>query len=436
MRVSGAAVRDQNGRVVRIDPLPVFRRRIVVLLLLLLLLACVALGGWFVAAPALPHAGTSVVEPPANLDAMRVTANPGATPAALPRASDATMPVALSAQPGMASGAGHAAGRCGVDQAPVYADPVPEEDGGIRGWPVLTKPAGVGYIGAQRRVDAALRATGDPFDAGVADALNVGDLRTPDDRLAAVVQDAMAGDDPRLYALAFSVCNGVEMVAAPGMPGAPPAAGEAGRRSCARLDPQRWAARDPGNAVPWLYALGRADAAGDRDSQREALRQLGTTSRFQMSFGAAAAAVARVQPASDDDLAGQTVLVMQAVPFQLWPPFSGITIRCKDKAGGDAAMVATCEHVADVLFDHSDGMMPRAVGASIHKLATGDGTRLDRAHAEHKALAEKWGTQVAEEADSPTCEHARHFLRHFILVGKVGEVEAMNQEIAARAAAF
>jgi len=433
MRVSVAAVRDQNGHVVRIHPLPVIRRRFAVLLLLSL--ACLALGGWIVVAPALPQGATSVVEPAANLDAMRVGASPGATPAVPRSASDATMLVAR-AQPVAASGAPRAAGRCGEDQAPVYSDPVQEEDPNIRGLPELTKPAGVGYTGAQRRVDAALRATGDPFDAGVADALNVGELRTPDDRLAAVVQDAVVGDDPRLYALAFSACNGVGMVAAQSMPDAPPAAGEAGRRSCAQLDPRRWAARDPGNAVPWLYALERADASGDRDSQREVLRQLGTTSRFQMSFGAAAAAVARVKPANDDDLAGQTVLVMQAVPFQLWPPFQGMTIRCKDKAGGDAAMATTCDHVADVLFDHSDEMLPRMVGASLHKLATGDATRLDRAHAEQKALAEKWGTQVAEEADSPTCEHARRFLRHFILVGKVGEVEAMKQEIASRAAAF
>jgi hypothetical protein len=99
-------------------------------------------------------------------------------------------------------------------------------------------------------------------------------------------------------------------------------------------------------------------------------------------------------------------------------------------------MVATCEHVADVLFDHSDGMMPRAVGASIHKLATGDATRVDQALTERKALIGKWGQQLADDADSPTCEHARRLLRHFILVGKLGEVEAMKQEIAARTAAF
>lgn len=432
--MSGAAVRDQNGRVVRIVSLPVFRRRIVVLLSLSL--ACVALGGWFVAAPALPRAGAPVIEPPASLDATRARPDAGAAPAALRHANDATMPIASSAQPDAASGSGHDAGRCGEDQAPVYSDAVPEEDADTRGLPELTKPAGVGYTGAQRRVDAALRATGDPFDAGVADALNVGELRTPDDRLAAVVQDAVVGDDPRLYALAFSICNGIGTVLQPGVPGALPAVGETGQRSCARLDPRRWAARDPGNAVPWLYALERADAAGDRTGQREALQQLASTSRFQMSFGTAAAAVARVQSPSDDDLAGKTFLVMQAVPFQLWPPFTGLTLRCKDKAGGDAAMAATCEHVADVLFDHSDGLLPRAVGASIHKLATGDATRVDQALTERKALVGKWGQQLADDADSPACEHARRLLRHFVLVGKVGEVEAMKQEIAARIAAF
>lgn len=398
----------------------------------MLSLACVALGGWLVVAPALPKAGPVAVEPPTNLDAMRDLPGRGAASPTPRRASDATLLAALPVQPAVAGGAEKPVGRCGEDQAPAYADPLPEEDGGMRARPVLAKPAGVGYTGAQRRVDAALRATGDPFDSAVADALNVDNLRTPDDRIAALVQDALSADDPRLYALAFSVCKNAEAPPMPDMPGAARAAGEPGMRACSRLDPRRWAGRDPGNAVPWLYALERADVADDRVGQHEALQQLGTTSRFQMDFGATAAAVARLHPADDSDLTGQTFLVMQAAQFELWPSFSGITTRCKDKAGGDAAMAAICEHVADVLFDHSDSMLTRSVGASVHKLATGDASRLDRAHAERKELADKWAARVSDGVDAPPCDRARRFLQHFVLVGKVGEVEAMRKEIASR----
>jgi len=412
----------------------VYRRRIV--LLLVLSLACAAGGGWVLVAPALLVKGAVVAAPTAALDGRPVAAAVVADPAGARPLNDAAMQAGAPASTGAASGAVRASARCGQDQAPVFADTGSDEDGAVRGSPVQARPAGVGYLGAQRRVDAALRSTGDPFDTAVADTLNVGDLRTPGDRLAALVQDAITGDDPRLYALAFSTCHLGQVQSPPIVQGTPPEAVEAGLRACARLDPHRWAARDPGNAAPWLYALEHADAADDRAGQREALQQLGATSRFDMGFGAAAAAVARVHAPDDADLAGQTDLAMQAVTFELWPSFIGVTQRCKDKAAGDAAMVTTCEHVADVLYAHSDGIMPRVVGASIHKLATGDATLLDRARAEHQDLAEKWGAQVQAGVDAPACDHARSLLHHFVLAGKVGVVEAMKQEIAARAVPY
>lgn len=403
----------------------------------MLLLACVAsLGGWLVVAPALPAAGATVVEPPANLDPPHAASGHDMASAAPRRASDAAMLAAVPASGVAASGIAKSGSRCGDDQAPVYADPVPDEDGVIRAWPAQTRPAGVGYTGAQRRVDAALRATGDPFDAAVADALNVGDLRTPDARLAAVVQDAVTGDDPRVYQLAFTACQGAQMQQVAVFAGGPPVAGEAGLRSCTRLDPRRWAARDPGNAVPWFFALERADAAGDLAGQREAWQQLAASSRFRMGYGAATASVASLQLPDDADFAGQAVLAMQALPFELWPSFSGVTQRCKDKAGGDAAMAAACERIAGVLFDHADGLLPRAVGGSIHKLATGDATRLEQAHKEAKDIGQQWATLNADTpgAEASPCDASRKLMRHFVLVGKVGEAEAMRQEIAARTA--
>ena len=102
MRVSGAAVRDQNGSVVRTDPLPVFRRRIAVLLLLLL--ACVALGGWVLVAPALPVKGAVVVEPPADVDLRRAPSDAHAVPA--PAASSSIVAVAAPVVSPEASAAG------------------------------------------------------------------------------------------------------------------------------------------------------------------------------------------------------------------------------------------------------------------------------------------------------------------------------------------
>ena len=109
--------------------------------------------------------------------------------------------------------------RCGEDQMPEYREPEPDADGVVhmeiaepdpdgvvRRIPGETKAAGVGYTGALRRIDAALRSTGDPFDQAVADALNIGGLQSQQAQLAAVVQDAQASHDARVDSLAFSAC--------------------------------------------------------------------------------------------------------------------------------------------------------------------------------------------------------------------------------------
>ena len=244
-----------------------------------------------------------------------------------------------------------------------------------------------------------------------------------------------AGDDPRMYALAFSACQEARMEPLPGIASGPPRAGEAAMRHCSRLDPHRWADRDPGNAAPWLYALERADATGDHAGQREALQQLAAAARLRIDHAQATGSVARLR-LSDADLAGQTSLAIQALAFELMPSVTGVVLRCKDKAGGDTVMVATCMRIAGVMMDHSDTMMARNVGGSVHKLATGDATRLDEIHKEAAGLGEQ---RAALTADTPmveehSCVASRKLLAQFALIAQVGEVEALKQEIAAHAA--
>jgi hypothetical protein len=212
----------------------------------------------------------------------------------------------------------------------------------------------------------------------------------------------------------------------------PPAASDAGLRECDRLDLRQWAARDPGNAVPWLIALARADASSDADAQREALQQLAAASRFDTRHAAAAAAVAHVRLAGESDQAAQVDLATQALLQQaLLPPYQALSSRCHDRAGGDAAMAAACEHIADVMMARSDTLMARSVGASLHELATGDATRLDEVHRQAGELGRRLAVPI-EADDASTCESGRRLLRHFDLVAKVGELEASKREIAER----
>jgi hypothetical protein len=320
-----------------------------------------------------------------------------------------------------ASGTDDRKARCGEDEVPVYGEPVADADGFVRAPAEVTRPGGVGYTGARRRIDAALRASGDPFDRSVADWLNVDDLRTPSGRVDALVQDALGSSDARSYALAVEVCTDLGNDAMPlsGLPAwwqSP---------SCGRLDTGEWARRDPGNAVPWLFALTFADRAGDPAGQREALRRMATSTRFDVGFGAGSAAVARVKLMSDADLAGQADLAVQAIGVNGSQPYGPLTQRCRDQAAGDRELAVLCDAISDVMFDRSDGLITRAIGGSLHKLATGDPSRLDQAHREQQERSSHWSPNTGF---SP-CGATRAMMQRFVRVGQVGEAAAAKEEM-------
>ena len=393
-------------------------RRVVVALLLLL----AALAAWWtLRAPAIerPVAAKAPPEPdvetPAGrkrLDALLALAKMPDDPWTLAQ----NLPVAPAA-----SAVDDRKARCGEDELPVYGDAVPDADGLVRSLPPMTRPGGVGYTGARRRIDAALRASGDPFDRSVADWLNVDDLRTPAGRVEALVQDAVGSSDARSYALAVEVCTNLGNDASPlsGLPAwwqSP---------SCAVLDTDEWARRDPGNAVPWLFALTFSDRANDPAGQREALRRMATSTRFDVAFGAGSAAVARVKLPTDADLAGQADLAVQAIGVNGLPPYAPLTTRCRDKAGGDAELATLCDTIGDLMFEHADALTTRAIGASLHKLATGDASRLDQVHREQQERAAHWSPGTGF---SP-CGATRTLLQRFVRIGQVGEVVAAKEEM-------
>ena len=396
------------------------RRRIA----LLLLLACgIPLGGWLVVGPAVATRKSTAPEPPMDLDAPMLTVSLREAAASSAHAS------AVASSPA-GSGATDDTARCGEDQAPVYGTLQPEADGAIHGpTPVRdadgflrfvtdeVKPAGVGYAGAMRRVDAALRSSGDPFDIAVADALNVDDVRSPRERLAVLVQEAATSHDARIETLGFSACSQATQRYGDDQAPMP------GSTICAALDVRQWAQDDPGNGVPWLYALRQADQKGDSAAQHDALLHLASATRFTTGFGMASASVARVHLASDADLAAQAMLAQLAMPLELGSPYSSLTSRCRSQAGGDPAMAVTCDAIANQMMEHTDGLMTRAVGGSIHKLATGDASRLDEIHREMGDYGKRW----AEQADEAPCSSERQILRHMVQVGERGEVALMKQ---------
>jgi len=389
----------------------------------LLIGGAAGLGAWFVAAPL--RATPARAEPEGDMETTASRARLDALIRVARLPDNLRLTAAAAASGASAAGDdGAERARCGFDQAPEYGGQVVDPDGTIREMPHEIKPAGVGYTGAQQRVDAALRSTGDAYDNAVADWLNVGGLRRGSARLDALVQDALASEDVRIYGLAIAACaspfdpQSREQTSAPA--------------SCGRLRASEWARRDAGNGLPWLYALKEADDAGDAAAQRDALRHLETSSRFDLHFFSGIAAVARLKMPVEADLAGQSDLVGRAMGMSFSAPFSAITQRCRNNAG-DLAVIAQCEAISRLLFDHSDAPLTRAIGGSIHRLATGDASRLDQAHREMHELAER-SVAVNDDADTTVCEGARRLFRHFVRADQIGEVPAIKERIAAHAA--
>jgi len=387
----------------------------------LLIGAVSGLGAWFVAAP--PRATQARAQPDVDIETTASRARMDAL-IRMARAPDDQHGTPAAAEAGASAAESDDAQkvRCGFDQEPVFSEPNPDTDtdGFTRELPREIRPAGVGFTGAQQRVDAALRSTGSAYDNAMADWLDVGNLRPPRARLDALVQDALASGEASVYGLAIAACaNPFEQQSLQ-------------PTSCGRLRASEWARRDAGNGVPWLYALQEADAADDAWAQREALRQLEMASRFDVHLFAGMAAVARLKMPAEADLAGQSQLVGRAIIASGVPPFSALTQRCRNHRD-DAAVIEQCEAISRVLFEHSDTLHGRAIGGVIHRLVTGDSSRIDQAHREQAELGQRVSEALGGEAASP-CEGARRTLSHFVRADQVGERRAIEERLAARAA--
>ncbi len=233
---------------------------------------------------------------------------------------------------------------------------------------LMRRPEVAGLVNGIRRIDGALRASADPFANAVAVWLDV--PRTDDDsegipngerqRLLATM--AASTTDPRVYALAFRTCSGSSQAA------------------CQALSARRWAALDPGNAVPWLFLLNDAGRARDASGEQEAWFHVAASTRFDERF------YSRLQPIlsvagddPDDQRAAQVLSVLgigisAAEPISLGPLSKG----CRDAALADANRAQLCTKIADLLFDHSDAPTTPPLGASITKRLTGDTRRNDQ----------------------------------------------------------
>ena len=359
-------------------------------------------GWWVLRAPTLDH---EAVAPPPDIDidppVMRARREAAIALALMPDDPWSFAESLAASAPASAP----AREACGIEGRPTFSD---SSDPALD--VVQTGGASVRYATAQARIDAALRASADPLDRAVADWLNVGEMRSESGREEAVVQQAAASADPRLYALGYELCHTNRTPTA----------------SCDSISLDRWIQVDPGNGTPWLTKLAQARSQGDAAGVRAAMSQLAAAARFDVYFGSAAGAVAsratrdEADLAAAADLAGRALAQGASLPL---PSFEPLIQVCRDQAGGDAALARQCVAVSDVMFAHADTLLAQSMSGALLLRTTGDASRRDLVRAERAVVAARWSPATGFSE----CHDMRDSLKKWVRLGQVGEVEAMRE---------
>ena len=300
---------------------------------------------------------------------------------------------------------GAAKEHCGIEDGPQFGKPDSTEEA-----PPQTRAALPRWLGAQARLDAALRSSADPMDRAAADLLNFGEMRTPDGSIEAVVQQAATTTDPRLYALGYGLCLRVER--------AP---------SCRALSAEGWARTDPGNGMPWVDVLARAQARGDAAAVREALARLASSSRFDTYLLALPGAVANRMPDDEQGLSAANELLVKAVgqaaalPI---PRFQPLLQACRDRAGGNDVLAQQCRTISDVMFEHADTLLMHGLSGVLLQQTTGDASRRDFVRAEQARFAAHWSPATGFSQ----CRNMRDMAKAMVRGAQVGEWEAQREQ--------
>ena len=284
---------------------------------------------------------------------------------------------------------------------------------------LMRRPGVAGLMNATRRIDGALRASADPFANAVAVWLDLprtdGDSeRVPDgERQRLLATMAASTTDPRVYALAFRTCS------------------RSSEAACQALSARRWAALDPGNAVPWLFLLNDAQRARDASGEQEAWFHVAASTRFDERFYSRLQPILAAAGDDPDDQRAAHVLSVMGIGISAAEPigFGPLSNGCRDAASADANRAQLCAKVADLLFDHSDAPGTRLFGASITRRLTGDTRRNEQMAKEQQFWAVN--NPVAPQ-DCAELHRQLDFIRSLATRGSHGTYAAMTSGVPSR----
>ena len=154
--------------------------------------------------------------------------------------------------------------------------------------------------------------------------------------------------DPAVYAWALGKCNAVD--------------------TCYDLSARRWAQIDPGNQLPWLYEAANARRRNDEQGLREALYQIGQSSRSERYLAPMLQSLDGLHQATAPGLqmTAEWAISLGTMAPTFVPPFGAMTTYCA-AAGTDPSRGSVCSDLAETLWAHSDTVVESSIALSISK---------------------------------------------------------------------
>lgn len=221
---------------------------------------------------------------------------------------------------------------------------------------------------------------------------------------AALVDMALTGADPEVYASAMAACAH------------DPRAGR-----CPLLNAAQWARLDTENAFAWLARAGEAHAEGDRAGEDDALWRVARATRFDSGNGSAIGHVLAHAPDDDEHAVGTTLLAVKALAAH--PSTADWFKSCATASLADPTRRERCHDVATTLVARADTLVHRRIGKSIGQRLGWSAERLREIDDEEKALmqAQPFPETVAGYPfQCPTTRRGLDWLRQVAAFGETG----------------
>ena len=271
-----------------------------------------------------------------------------------------------------------------------------------------------------------LRATGGDFGRTAATWFALRGLDAPapgepafDAARDAVAQAATTSNDPKVYALAFGLCQLRETSATP-ITGA-----------CQLIDARQWARLDPQNASPWMYILSDAAQRKDRATQDEALFRIASAQRsetYSMALPGVIANADGAEPATTVAAMAMATDAMSVATSLSFPGYQALVAACRGNELKDANRRQNCEAVTTLMTERSDSIMERLIGTRMSIALGAPEARLDEVRGAYYAFATNYNLGVlTSEGAALDCDSMHRNLRRLTQLATVGEAQTARE---------